>query len=270
MEFSDELETAKEAAHAAGEVMERYRRDGFEVERKGSRTDFVTEADSRAQEKTVDILREKFPEDGFLGEEDDLNPDGSVDEGRVWAIDPIDGTMNFVHGFPYYCVSIALLVDGESQVGVVSTPALDETYHAVRGEGAFSEEGALSVSGTSDSHDALVSTGVYSWASEETKERQLSIVRDLVDTPISFRFAGASALEYCHIASGFFDGKLQVLAKPWDVEAGTLLVEEAGGEVRKRDSVVEGFVEVVASNGPLQEKLEDILDRGVRRDGSED
>lgn len=267
MEFSDELETAKEATHKAGEVMERYRQDGFEVERKGSRTDFVTEADREAQKKTVNVLSEEFPEDGFLGEEDGLNPDG---EDRVWAIDPIDGTMNFVHGFPYYCVSIALLVDGESQVGVVSTPALDETYHAVRGEGAFSEEGALSVSGTSDSHDALVSTGVYSWASEETKEHQLNIVRDLVDTPISFRFAGASALEYCHIASGFFDGKLQVLAKPWDVEAGTLLVEEAGGEVRKRDSVVDGFVEVVASNGPLQEELEDILDRGVRRDGSED
>ncbi|MDZ7687555.1 MAG: inositol monophosphatase family protein [Halobacteriales archaeon] len=261
MEFSDEVETAKEAAYEAGDVMRRYRRDGFGVEQKGSRTNLVTEADREAQESVVEILCDEFPEDGVLAEEDDLQPDG---EDRVWVIDPIDGTTNFVHGFPYYCVSIALRVEGETKVGVVSAPPFDETYHAVRGQGAFSDGDMLSVSETSDPRDALVSAGVYSWASDETNEVQTRLVSELVGTPVSFRFAGASALEYCHLAHGYFDGMLQVLAKPWDVEAGTLVVEEAGGTVRERDSVVDGYVEVVASNGRLQGDLEEIFDRNVR------
>jgi len=263
MEFSEELETAKEAAHSAGDVMARYRSDGFEVESKASYTDLVTEADTAAQEVCVETIEDKFPEDGFLGEESDLSPDG---EDRVWVIDPIDGTTNFVHGFPYYCVSIALRVEGEPMVGVVFTPPFDETYHAVRGHGAFVNGDRISVSETSDTRDALVSAGVYSWASEETNEIQLSIVRDLVSAPVSFRFAGASALEYCHLAHGYFDGMLQVLAKPWDVSAGTLVVEEAGGEVRTSDSVVDGYVELVVSNGKLQGDFEEIFDRNVRKE----
>jgi len=265
MEFSDELETAKEAASAACDVMEKHRRDGFEVESKESRTDFVTEADRKAQEETVDILSEAFPEDGFLGEEDDLHPDG---EERVWVIDPIDGTTNFVHGFPYYCVSVALRVDGESQVGVVSAPALNETYHAVRGNGAFWENGegedTLEVSEVSELTESLVVTDVSSWASEATNEYQLNVVDKLVGTPVSFRFPGASALELCHLGRGYLDGKILVLAKPWDIAAGTLIAEEAGGEVRKRDSVVDGYVEVVASNERIQDGLEEIFDRRVR------
>ena len=262
--FSDELKTAKRAAEEACDVMRRYRRDGFEVEQKGARTDYVTEADREAQEKVVGTVREEFPDDGFLAEEDDLKPDGSADEGRVWVIDPIDGTTNFVHGFPYYCVSVALRVDGETRVGVVSAPALGETYSAVRGEGAYVNDEPITVSDVTNLNDALVSTGVYSWASEETNEAQIRLVRELVETPVAFRFAGASALDYCQLAHGRFDAKLQVLAKPWDVEAGTLIVEEAGGEVRKRESVVDGFVEVVASNGSLQEEFEAVLDRNVR------
>ena len=265
MKFSEELETAKEAAHAACEVMEKYRHDGFEVESKGARTDFVTDADKEAQEKVVEVIGDRFPKDGFLGEESDLHPEG---EERVWVIDPIDGTTNFVHGFPYYCVSVALRVDGESQVGVVSAPALGETYHAVRENGAFSENGEseepLNVSKVSELSESLVAADVSSWASETTNQHQLNIVDELVGTPVSFRFPGASALELCHLGRGYFDGKILVLAKPWDIAAGTLIVEEAGGSVRKRDSVVDGYVEVVASNGRVQEGLEEIFDRRVR------
>jgi myo-inositol-1(or 4)-monophosphatase len=159
-------------------------------------------------------------------------------------------------------------VDGESQVGVVSAPALGETYHAVRGNGAFWEkdegEDTLEVSEVSELTESLVTTDVSSWASETTNEHQLNIVDELVGTPVSFRFPGASALELCHLGRGYFDGKILVLAKPWDIAAGTLIVEEAGGEVRERDSVVEGYVEVVASNGRIQNGLEEIFDRRVR------
>jgi len=204
--------------------VKKYQRDGFEVESKASRTDFVTEADREAQQRVVETVAEEFPGDGFLGEEDGLQPDGSAEEGRVWVIDPIDGTTNFVRGFPYYCVSVALRVEGESEVGVVSAPALDETYHAVRGHSMFVNGDRVSVSETTELSDALVSTGVYSWASEEINETQLSLVRDLVSEPVPFRFACASALDYCRLAHGYFDGKLQILAKPWDVAAGAFAV----------------------------------------------
>lgn len=201
MEFGEELKVAKEAARSAGEVIDGFRRDGFEVDRKESYTDLVTEADHAAQERIVETIRDEFPEDGFLGEEAGLQPDG---EDRVWVIDPIDGTTNFVHGFPYYCVSIALRVDGVSQVGVVFAPALDELYHGVRGHGSFVNETELSVSGVADLKEGLITAEASSWASEETNERQIRILRELISTPVTFRFPGAAALEHCHIARGAF------------------------------------------------------------------
>jgi len=258
----EEVEVAKDAAREAGEVMDRFQRDGFEVDRKDSYTDLVTEADHEAQRRMVETIREEFPEDGFLGEEG-LEPDG---EDRVWVIDPIDGTTNFVHGFPYYCVSIALREDGISKVGVVFAPALNELYHGVRGSGSFVNGDPISVSDVSDVREGLVVAGGSSWASKGTNDLQLGILRELLDTPVSFRFPGASALEYCHLAAGHFDGKLQVLAHPWDIAAGTLVLEEAGGETRVRESVVDGYTEVVASNGRQQEELEEIFDRHVRHE----
>lgn len=262
--LDEEVEVAKDAAREAGEVMDRFRREGFEVDRKDSYTDLVTEADHEAQREIIETVREEFPEDGFLTEEEGLKPDG---EDRVWVIDPIDGTTNFVHGFPYYCVSIALREDGISKVGVVFAPALDELYHGVRGGGSFLNGDPISVSDISDVREGLVAAGGSSWASEETNDLQLGILRELVETPVSFRFPGASALEYCHLARGYFEGKLQVLSHPWDIAAGTLVLEEAGGETRVRESVVDGYTEVVASNGRQQEELERMFDRHVRHEG---
>ncbi|MDY6766298.1 MAG: inositol monophosphatase family protein, partial [Candidatus Nanohaloarchaea archaeon] len=126
---------------------------GFDIERKSSYTDLVTEADHAVQETVVETIAAEFPGDGFLAEEDDLRPEG---EDRVWVIDPIDGTTNFAHGFPYYCTSIALQVDGEPVVGVVNRPPQEELFTAVRGGGASLNGTPIKVSGVDDLRDGLI------------------------------------------------------------------------------------------------------------------
>lgn len=134
-DFEEELQTAFRAGEDAGEVIDSFVENGFETEDKEDGST-VTEADRKAQEKVVEVISERFPEDGFLGEEEGLSPSG---ENRFWVIDPIDGTFNFDHGFSHFCVSIALKVEGETVLGVVYSPesSADDTYLAVKGEGAY-------------------------------------------------------------------------------------------------------------------------------------
>lgn len=262
MAFEEELAVAKRAARAAGEVMERYRSDGFSVERKSAYTDLVTEADEAVQERVVEEIRSEFPGDGFLGEENDLSPDG---EDRVWVIDPIDGTTNFVHGFPYYCTSIGLRVEGEEQVGVVYAPRQDELFAARRGGGATLDGDPIETSGVTELADALVVGRLTNWGNNprRVKRAEAAFLDDLVDRPSSFRRPGAAALDLANIAAGRLDATAQVTICDWDVAAGRVLLEEAGGAVRLRDAIVDGYLELVATNGPLQDELERVFDRNV-------
>ncbi len=264
MGFEQELAVAKQAAQKAGEVMDRYRRDGFSIERKSSYTDIVTEADTEAQQVIVDTIQAEFPDDGFLGEENGLRPDG---EGRVWVIDPIDGTTNFAHGFPYYCTSIGLKVDGERTVGVVNVPPQDELFTAVRGEGATMNGDPLETSDVGQLKDALVSARIADWSGVEgdLKEVETELLLDLLDTPSSFRRPGAAAIDLCNVAAGRFDGHALVIINEWDIAAGALIVEEAGGSVRVQDAVFDDYLEIVDSNGRVQDELEEVFDRNVRR-----
>lgn len=261
MSFEKELAVAKDAARKAGDIMERYRREGFEVERKNAYTDLVTGADRECQEVIVDTIREEFPDDGFLGEEDGLQPDG---EERVWVIDPIDGTTNFVHGYPHYCTSIALQEDGESVVGVVYNPARDELFTAVRGDGAALNGEPISVSAVDKMTDAMVVSRLLSYEKAEgMKETELQLLGVLNAIPVSFRRPGAAALDLSYVAAGRFDGHCITATHPWDIAAGSLMVEEAGGTTRVRESVFTGL-EIVDSNGKIQDELEEVFDRNVR------
>ncbi|MDY6766226.1 MAG: inositol monophosphatase family protein, partial [Candidatus Nanohaloarchaea archaeon] len=161
MAYERELAVAKEAARNAAAVMARHQRDGFSIERKSSYTDLVTAADREAQQVIVDTIQAEFPDDGFLGEENDLRPDG---EDRVWVIDPIDGTTNFAHGFPYYCTSIGLTVDGERTVGAVNVPPQDEMFTAVRGHGAELNGDPIETSDVDQLKDALVAARIADWS----------------------------------------------------------------------------------------------------------
>ncbi|MFB6167068.1 MAG: inositol monophosphatase [Candidatus Nanohaloarchaea archaeon] len=260
MAFERELEVAKEAARKAGEVMGHYRENGFEVDRKDSYTDLVTEADHEAQEVIVETIQEEFPEDGFLAEENDLRPGG---EDRVWVIDPVDGTTNFVHGFPYYGTSIALRTGGVSKVGAVYLPSLDEMFSAVEDGGATVNGKEIRVSDVEELRDSLLFIPLHD-SSREELGKGLELVDDAIRNPASYRRPGAAAPDLCMVASGRADGIAMSSINPWDIAAGELIIREAGGSVRVQDSITDGYLETVASNGKIQEQLEEVFDRNVR------
>ncbi len=281
MAYNEELETAIDAAQEAGRIMQKYQRDGFEVERKSAYTDIVTEADVACQEAIIERLHDAFPGDGFLAEEDTDLPNESSDSGEVgrprsgakelppassgrrWVIDPIDGTNNFSHGFPFYCASIALQVDGETQVGVVYAPALDELFTAVRGEGARRNGEPITVSNVDELRDALVLTRLSSWETT-LHDQEHQFLRALQEDQASFRRPGSAAMDLCNVACGRADAHALSSINEWDIAAGVLLVEEAGGTVRVQESVAGDYLEIVDSNGHLQETVEEMFDRNIR------
>lgn len=262
MGYDSERDAAEEAAREAGRIMQD-RRDHLTVDRKETHTDVVTDADRAAQEAVVETLNREFPDDGILAEEDGLTPDG---EERVWIVDPIDGTNNYTHGFPYYCCSIGMRDGDDLVVGVVHDPVRDNTFAAAEGEGATLDGEPIRVSDVDAVEDAMISLRLLPpHMKGDVQDEERAILEDIVDTPSSFRSTGAMALDLCQVAAGRFDGNMRISTRPWDAAAGIVLIEEAGGAVRVRDSVVGGHWELVASNGGIQDELEEVMDRHVER-----
>lgn len=265
MKYEAELEVAIDAAAKAAKVMQEYQKDGFSIDRKETYTDRVTAADIECQEIIVDHLSDHFPEDGFLAEEDGLTPE---DEDRVWVIDPIDGTNNYTHGLPYYCTSIALRIDNTSMIGVVYSHVNDELFCAVRGEGAWLNGDPIQVSSVNELRDALVAARLTDTEKENGKlyEREERFMNELLATPSSFRHIGSAALDACYVACGRLDGQVLATINEWDIAAGRLIIEEAGGTFRQQDAIFDEYTEFIASNGELQDRLETVFDETVRAD----
>lgn len=258
--YSKELETALDAAEKAGNLIEKYAENGFEDWKKEDDS-AVTEADIASQEIIVENIKEIFPDDTFLGEEENLTP-GKED--RVWVIDPIDGTFNFKKGMDFYCVSIGFEVDGETKVGVVHSPqtSLNETYYAVENDGAYlvNSKGIERLS--TSTHNTVEESVIYAHllnVYEENLERDKAFLTDLMKKGGVTREIGTCALEMCKVALGRADGSVHAIVKPWDFTAAKLIIEEAGGEVRVRESSFPESFEVVSSNGEIQEELEETV-----------
>ncbi len=217
------LEKALEAARAAGSIIREQGAQVFRVDHKGA-TDLVTEVDLAAEKEIISILSKSFPGHRILAEE------SGQEEGEsdcVWLIDPIDGTTNFVHGYPFYSVSIALERRSAIIVGVVYDPLRDELFQAVRGEGTFLNGRPLAVSRVNSLDGALLATGFpYDRAQ---RARALAIAGRLLPRIQGMRRDGSAALDLAYVAAGRLDGFLEFGLKPWDTAAGRLLVEEAGG-----------------------------------------
>lgn len=261
MGYEQELQVAKEAAREAGRVMQRYQEDGFSVETKRNATDPVTDADRAAQDAIISILQEHFPEDGVLGEEDGVRPDG---EARVWVVDPIDGTTNYSRGIPYYCTSIGLEVRDEPVAGVVYDPVRDRLFAAEKGEGATLNGKPITVSDTRTLDGAILSIqALPKEGGSPLLDDEIRVIRDLLERPATTRMWGAIALDLCAIAAGWSEGTVRATTHPWDVSAGTLIIREAGGTVRREDRDGERLA-LVASNNHVQEHLEEVFDRHVR------
>jgi len=214
-----------EAAHAAGTVLLKYFGRSFDVREK-AQAGLVTNADLEAERAALRVLKKARPDFGFLAEESGESK--SPAEGR-WILDPLDGTTNFVHGFPMFCVSIAAEWQNQVVVGVIYHPVLNETYWSIQGKGAFLGKKRLKVSKTRQLRDSLLTTG-FTYRKNELPLEMRPFER-LSATVRAIRRPGSAALDLAYTARGVFDGFWERNLSPWDVAAGSLLVQEAGGKV---------------------------------------
>ena len=212
-----------------------------DIDTKSTSTDMVTEVDRASEALIVGKLLGARPDDGVLGEE------GSVDTGTSgvrWVIDPIDGTTNFIYGFPAYAVSIAAEIDGETEIGVVHDVARGETFTAVKGAGAFCDGKPLRVGGPLSLGEALIGTG-FAYA-PETRTRQARILAGLLGRIRDVRRAGSAALDLCWVGAGRPDGYYEAGIKLWDRAAGALIAAEAGAWVGDLDDITIAIVPQLA------------------------
>jgi len=251
------IDTALEIAREAGDLLlERFGRlSGAEIARKGPR-DLVTAADRDAEALIARRLREAFPEHGLLAEEgagDDR--DGGADR-PVWIVDPLDGTTNFVHGIPAFCVSLGLVEAGRPVLGVVHAPALRQTFWGAPGQGAYEGDRPIAVSVTPMLSEALVATG-FAYDVDRLPDDNLDNFARLVRTTRGVRRIGSAALDLAYVASGRFDAFWELHLRPWDVAGGAAIVLAAGGmltDVRGGEDWLFGG-HLVASNGMIHEEL---------------
>jgi myo-inositol-1(or 4)-monophosphatase len=256
------LDAAKEAARSGAVVLEHWR-SRFHVSEKG-RFDLVTEADLGSQKAIYEHLHQRFPDHAFLGEEDSgtvTRP--GVDAPPTWIVDPLDGTTNYVHDCPLYCVSIGLQVVGELVVGVVYDPSREEMFAAAHGQGAWLNGRPLQTSRASGLGEALLATGFP--PDLRGQEKALAWWRHFSLRSQSLRRTGSTALNIAYVAAGRFDGYFGFGNHAWDVAGGTVLVREAGGTVTNVDGSAYDWhaPDALASNGPLHAVLLEELGGGV-------
>ena len=229
------LTIAVKAARRAGSVINRAARDldALSVTRK-RQNDFVTEADREAELAIIDVLLRAFPDLAILAEESGRSGGGANKSEYTWIIDPLDGTTNFIHGFPQYAVSIGLQHKGIITQAVVYDPASNELFTASRGRGAFLNDRRLRVSKRAFMRDALIGTG-FPFRDFTRLDRYLATLREVTSKCAGVRRAGAAALDLAYVAAGRLDGFWEFGLSPWDMAAGSLLIQEAGGLVADFD-----------------------------------
>jgi myo-inositol-1(or 4)-monophosphatase len=223
------LNIATRAVRAAGDLIVRYldRIDTLQVSSK-ARNDFVSEVDRQAEREIVHILQKAYPGHAFLGEEGGRQ--GAKGEDFVWIIDPLDGTTNFLHGFPQFAVSLALQHRGRLELAVVYDPLRQELFTAKRGGGAALNSRRIRVARQNSLTGALLGTGIP-FKDQTHIEAYLNMLRDLVRDTAGIRRAGSAALDLSYVAAGRLDGFWEFGLKKWDMAAGILLIQEAGGVV---------------------------------------
>jgi myo-inositol-1(or 4)-monophosphatase len=222
------LTTAVKAARRAGNVINRGARDLdlLKVSSKGPK-DFVSEIDHAAEAAIVETLLGAYPTHAILAEEGTAKGENAEAE-YVWIIDPLDGTTNFLHGFPQYCVSIALEHRGIVTQGVIYDPVRNDLFTATRGRGAFLNDRRIRVSKRHHLRDCLIGTG-FPFRDGSFLDTYLAMMKEMITHTAGLRRPGAAALDLAYVAAGCYDGFFEVGLNPWDVAAGSLLVLEAGG-----------------------------------------
>ncbi|MGQ9920552.1 MAG: inositol monophosphatase family protein [Desulfobacca sp.] len=248
-------QTAREAAREAGALLRRNFARSHQITLKGHH-DPVTESDLQSQELIVARLSQAFPESGFVAEEAGLSASPANGEQGRWIIDPLDGTVNFAHNFPLFCVSIAWQHRGEVAYGVVYDPLREELFEAVKGQGAWLNDTPIRVSAIADLDRALLATGFPYNVAERLEETMLRLRRLLVQAQ-GVRRPGSAAIDLCYLAAGRVDGFWEEGLKPWDTAAAVLILEEAGGQVSTFAGAPFTLTSdnLAASNGRLHKQL---------------
>lgn len=256
--MTDFLNTAIAAAWAAADVHRFHAADADkQVTSKSNYADLVTMVDRLSEERIRAVISAAYPDHTVLGEE--LGETGSADAPARWIVDPLDGTLNYAHGFPFYCVSVALELNGTVELGVVLDSVRGELYSAVRGQGARVNGSPLKVSPTAGIREALLSTGFNS--TEADIDANLPLFERGLRGARAVRRAGAGALDLCLVARGSADGFWELTLKPWDVAAGVLILREAGGKVTGLDGSDYRLdnPQLVSSNGLIHDQLLELL-----------
>ncbi|NGY04537.1 inositol monophosphatase family protein [Solimonas terrae] len=221
---------AVSAARSAGNFIMKYyeRSDQLQIERK-AKNDFVTQVDRGAEQEIIRLIRKAYPQHAILAEESGASGDNEV----TWIIDPLDGTTNFLHGIPHFAVSIGIEVRGKLEHGVIYAPCTQDLYVASNGSGATLNNRRMRVSQCKEMERALIGTGVP--LREEYLDRYTPMLRNIAANTAGIRRAGSAALDLAYVAAGRLDGYWEFNLKPWDIAAGIVMVQEAGGIVRSLD-----------------------------------
>lgn len=221
------LRAARKAAEKIEQALERV--DLINIEEKG-RNDFVTDVDKKSEQEILYHLKKAYPDHSFLGEESGETEGSNSD--YQWIIDPIDGTTNFIHGIPHFAISIACTYKGQLQHGLVLDPVKREEFTASRGKGAMLNERRIRVSPRRNFDGALIGTGIpFSGFALDHIDPYLNTVKEIAGQTAGIRRQGSAALDLAYVAAGRYDGYWEMNLKPWDIAAGCLLVQEAGGLV---------------------------------------
>ena len=252
------VDVARRAAERAAEFIARQPAPSAALWTEKARHDFVTDVDRGAEALIVETLSAETPGSVIVGEE--LSPHQAARGDLVWIVDPLDGTTNFLHGYPQYAVSIGCVVGGKLSVGVVHDVARNVVYHATAGGGAWAEDRPLAVSTLAEPRRALVGTGFPFKELGQLRE-YLSQFAAVMGTTSGIRRAGSAALDLADVAAGRFDAFWELTLAPWDMAAGVLLVREAGGVVTTlpgSEDVI-GFGSIVAGNPVMHRWLVNLL-----------
>ena len=251
------LEAAVVASKGAGDILQQHAKSGFRVRHKDV-TDLVTDADHAAEQSIIDDLGKQFPTHRFLAEERGGSQDSTSP--FLWVIDPLDGTTNFAHRFPFYSVSIGLEYQGHCVLGVVFDPCRNELFTATQGGGAHLNGSPLRVSRIPSLNESLLVTG-FAYNIRETTRNNLDYFSRFALKTQGLRRTGSAALDLSYVAAGRFDGFWEVQLCPWDMAAGSVILHEAGGVVSTFSGATLSIYneELVASNGHIHDAMLAVL-----------
>ena len=252
-----ELNAAVKAALSAGNMIKSRVGKAQRIRFKG-KINIVTDTDIKAEKLIVKTLKKAFPQYGFLAEEQYAKNKG----GDRWIIDPLDGTTNFAHGFPFFAVSIALEKAGQIMAGVVYDPMHEELFTAIKGKGAYLNKKKIKVSKVKNLSRAFLATG-FSYNFKGKKDNNIDNFTKFILASMAVRRAGAAALDLCYVACGRFDGFWEMDLQPWDTAAAVLIIEEAGGIITQFDgsSFSNDKKNILASNDLIHKQMLDVLNK---------